>query len=223
MPIIVGFVSQKGGVGKSTLARALLAVAAYQMRVRLADLDPKQASVLEWQRIRERNRSGPTCEVLAYATPEQAIAESQDVELLIIDTPAGGTRQTLKVARAAHLVVQPTGASIDDLRPAVLLFHELVQAGVPKGRLVMAICRILTEGEEAETRRAIEEAGYEALQGAIPEKVAYREAHNRGQAITETKSAALNHKAEVLMEALLNKVAAELKPQTARGKGGRRA
>jgi chromosome partitioning protein len=29
MPIVVAFVSQKGGVGKSTLARALLAVAAH--------------------------------------------------------------------------------------------------------------------------------------------------------------------------------------------------
>jgi chromosome partitioning protein len=45
MPIIVSFVSQKGGVGKSTLARALLAVAAHTMKVRLADLDPHQASV----------------------------------------------------------------------------------------------------------------------------------------------------------------------------------
>ena len=42
MPVIVAFVSQKGGVGKSTLARGLLAVAAHVMKARLADLDPQQ-------------------------------------------------------------------------------------------------------------------------------------------------------------------------------------
>jgi chromosome partitioning protein len=40
-------------------------------------------------------------------------------------------------------VVQPTGPSADDLRPAVLTFHELVRAGVPAERLTFAICRII--------------------------------------------------------------------------------
>ena len=40
MPVVVAFISQKGGVGKSTLARALGAVAASAgLKVRLADLD----------------------------------------------------------------------------------------------------------------------------------------------------------------------------------------
>ena len=67
MPIIVSFISQKGGVGKSTLARALAAVAAYGMRVRLADLDAQQATVIEWERTRTPECcSGPPCEVVGY-------------------------------------------------------------------------------------------------------------------------------------------------------------
>ena len=89
MPVVVSFVSQKGGVGKSTLARALLAVAAHAMKARLADLDPRQASVVAWERTRERGKAVPACEVVAYATVADALAASGDVELLIVDTPAG--------------------------------------------------------------------------------------------------------------------------------------
>jgi chromosome partitioning protein len=215
VPVIVSFVSQKGGVGKSTLARALLAVAAFTMKTRLADLDHRQASVVAWERARARHGGTPTGEVVPYATVGEALSASPDVELLIIDAPAGATRGTLDIARHSHLVVQPTGASADDLVPAILTFHEFVKEGVPKDRLVMAVCRTLSEGEEAVTRAYVEDAGYEVLPGALPERIGYREAQNRGQAVTETKSRKLNEDADALMEALLGKVAREVK-RTAR-------
>jgi chromosome partitioning protein len=223
MPVVVSFVSQKGGVGKSTLARALLAVAAHAMKARLADLDPQQGSVVAWERTRERNKAGPACEVVAYATVGEALAESGDVELLILDTPAGTDRSTLDIARRSHVIVQPTGASADDLVPAILTFHELVKAGIPKDRLVMAVARVLSAGEVATVRAYVEEAGYEALDGAIFEKMAYREAQNRGQAITETKVAKLNSEADALMEALLYKIAGEVKRLDEAKKRRRRA
>ena len=220
MPVIVSFVSQKGGVGKSTLARALAAVAAHSMRVRLADLDPQQASIIEWERTRKKNDAGPSCEVVAYERASEAIKQSGDVELLVIDAPARTNRDTLEIAQRSHLVVQPTGASADDLRPAVLLFHELVKAGVPKQRLVAAICRVLTDTEEAGARAYMQAAGYEVLAGSILEHTAYRQAQNRGHAITETKVSKLNQRADALMEALLQKVTQEVR---ARGSAARAA
>jgi chromosome partitioning protein len=206
MPVIIAFVSQKGGVGKSTLARALLAVAGRIMRARVADLDPQQASVVEWERVREKDDPGAGCEVVAYDSAAEAIAQGGDVELLILDTPAHASRATLEIAKRSHLVVQPTGASADDLRPAVLLFHELVKAGVPRERLVAAICRVLTDTEEAAARAYMQAAGYEVLDGAILERTQYRQAQNRGRAITETTTAKLNQRADALMVALLRKV-----------------
>ena len=224
MPVVVSFISQKGGVGKSTLARALLAVTARVLKTRLADLDPQQASVVGWERTRAAGKTMPACEVVAYATIGDAVAASGDVELLIVDTPAGTNPATLEVARHSHLVVQPTGASADDLVPAILTFHELVKAGVPKDRLVMAIARVLSDGEVATVRAYVGEAGYEVLDGAICEKIAYREAQNRGQAITETKVAKLNSEADALMEALLYKIAGEVKRQkSATTRSGRKA
>jgi chromosome partitioning protein len=206
MPFVVAFISQKGGVGKSTLARALLAVAAHSMSARLADLDPQQASVVAWEGARQRNRVvGPPCEVVPYRGFAEALATSGDIDLLIVDTPARTSRSTLEIAKHSHLVVQPTGASADDLRPAILTFHELVKEGVPKDRLVMAICRILSDGEEATVRAFVHEAGYGVLPGAVPERIAYREAQNRGRAITET-TAKINTKTDALFDALIARI-----------------
>jgi chromosome partitioning protein len=211
MAVVVAFVSQKGGVGKSTLARALLAVAAHSMNVRLADLDPQQASVVAWERARHRNRVvGPPCEVIPYRSFRHAIAASSDADLLIVDTPARTSRATLEIAKQSHLVVQPTGASADDLQPAILTFHELVKEGVPKDRLAIAICRILSDGEEETVRAYVQDAGYAVLPGAIPERIAYREAQNRGRAITET-TAKLNAQADALIDALMKRVTVEIK------------
>src|ERR1700730_15918100 len=96
MSVIVSFISQKGGVGKSTLARGLAAVAAYDMRVRLADLDEEQATVVAWERAREKSGTGPACEVIAYENITAAIAKSAEVALLIIDAPARSGRAALE-------------------------------------------------------------------------------------------------------------------------------
>jgi len=90
------------------------------------------------------------------------------------------------IARRADLVVQPTGPGVDDLDPAILLFHELTRAGIPVDRLAMALCRV-----EELARRYVEKAGYMILPGSILERRAYREAHNRGLSISELKTAAM--------------------------------
>lgn len=220
MPVIVSFVSQKGGVGKSTLARALLAVAAFTMKTRLADLDHRQASAVAWERARARHGETPAGEVAGYRTVADALAASRDVELFIIDAPAGASPATLEIAQHSHLVVQPTGASADDLVPGVLTFHELVQEGIPRERLVFAICRTLSDGEADLARAIVEDAGYEALPGTLRERIGYREAQSRGQAITETKSANLNDEADTMMVALLQKVMREIKRHASASRRG---
>lgn len=211
MPVVVAFVSQKGGVGKSTLARALAAVAGHAgVRVFVADLDPQQSTLVRWQRNRAQNPYAPTIKVEGLQTIDEALAAAEDHELLIIDTPGNTTRATLDIARKSHLVVQPTGPSLDDLDPAILLFHELVEAGIPRARLLMVLCRTLTRQEEDEARAYLTEAGYEPLRASIPERATYRAAHNRGLGLTETKELALNARADELLTELLANVSAAI-------------
>ena len=209
MPAVIAFISQKGGVGKTTLARALAAVCSHAgLDVVLADLDPRQQTLVHWQQARTAHRVSPRLSVEAFADAADAAERAGPCDLLILDTPGGVNDDTLAVAHMAHLVVQPTGPTLDDLHPTVLLFHELVAAGIPKSHLVVALCRVLDEDEEAAARAYLEEAGYEVLDGSIPESITYRVAHNRGRSLTETDEQSFNERADALIEALLTKVAA---------------
>jgi len=230
MLVVVAFISQKGGVGKSTLARALGAVAALtKIKVKIADLDPRQHTVASWQERRRENRTTPALQVVSFPTAAEAIdAGRSSDQLLILDAPAGTTNATLETARFADLIVQPSGPGIDDLDPAILLFHELVRAGVVRERLVMALCRVATKDEENRARAYVEKAGYRVLLGSIPERAAYRAAHNRGQAVTEIKLQALNDRTDALMGELLSLITEKVKlrvlaAKPTKQKGGSRA
>ena len=207
MAAVVAFVSQKGGVGKSTLSRALAReAAAGGLRVKVADLDTQQGTSVDWHRQRLNAGIEPSVSVEAFATAGQALGVATGFDILILDGPARTSQATLEIARAANLVVQPTGASLDDLRPAVREFHALVKAGIPSFRLAFALNRIGTPAEEAETRAYLAEAGYSVLDGCLLERPAYRQAQNAGHAITETRYAALNERADILIQSLIDRV-----------------
>src|SRR6516225_10598818 len=158
MAAVIAFVSQKGGVGKSTLARALTAVCAQAgLEAVLADLDPRQQTLIQWQKARTAQRVSPRLSVEPFDNAAEAVKRAEACDVLILDAPSGVNDDTLAVACTAHLIVQPTGPSLDDLHPTVLLFHEFVAAGVPKSRLVAALCRVLDDEEETAARAYLEE------------------------------------------------------------------
>ena len=125
---------------------------------------------------------------------------------MLIDGPARTSTGTLDIARRADLVVQPTGASSDDLVPAVREYHALVKAGIPRERLVFALNRLGTECEEAETRAYLAEAGYAVLAGAMFERPGYRRAQDVGLSATETQFAGLNARADALVQAIIDRI-----------------
>jgi chromosome partitioning protein len=207
MTTIIAFVSQKGGVGKSTLARGLAREAAHNgLKVKIADLDTQQGTSVDWHRTRLNACIQPEVAAEAFATAKQALKIADQYDLLIIDGPARFSVGTLEIARVAHLLVQPTGASLDDLKPAVREFHGLVNEGLPKDKLVFSICRIGTPTEESETRAYLTDAGYAVLDGCMMERPAYRKAQNRGYAITETPFSSLNTQADLLIQALIDRI-----------------
>lgn len=208
MTLLIGMVSQKGGVGKSTLAR-LIAREYTQAgwSVKIADLDVSQGTSYSWQARRLQHRIEPVISVERFGTVEQALKQNEHFDLLILDGPPHSTVGTLHIARAANLVVLPTGLALDDMEPSVLLAHELAKKGIPKARIVFAFCRVGdSEIEITESRDYIARAGYRALAGAIPEKTAYRRASDEGRAVTETRFASLNHRADGLAQNVIDLV-----------------
>ena len=195
MVAIIGFVSQKGGVGKSTLARAVAREAAHNdLTVKIADLDTQQGTSTNWHRRRLDQIIEPTFSVELYRSAHNAL-KNTDIDLLILDGPARTSIGTLEVAKSADLIVQPTGASIDDLEPAILVFHELIQSGISKDKLIFALSKVGTDAEEHDARIYISKSGYEVADGCVFERPAYRQAQNLGHTITETKYASLNDRA----------------------------
>lgn len=211
MSVVVAFLSKKGGVGKSTLARALAAVSARRgLLTTLADLDCEQQTAMRWQRLRERNGILPPLTVKAFGNVDAAIASEQDVDVLILDAPGHAPRLTLEIASVAHLIVQPSGAGFDDLQPAVELFYQLAASGIPKSRLLIALSRMLDANEEEAARAYIEVADFNVLPGSITERARYRDAHNRGLAFVESSGEDLNAAAGVALSSILTRIVQKL-------------
>jgi chromosome partitioning protein len=207
MGSVIGFVSQKGGVGKSTLARGIgREAAAAGLSVKIADLDVQQGTSVNWYRRRLEASIEPIFSVESFKTAAQALKLAPQFDYLVIDGPARASAATLEIAKTATLIVQPTGSSVDDLEPAILTFHELVRDGISRDILVFALSRVGTDAEETEARAYIKQAGYTVLEGSLQERPAYRQASNVGLSITETRYPQLNKRADALIQAMVDRI-----------------
>ena len=208
MAIFLGMVSQKGGVGKSTLARLVAREYANAgWSVKIADLDVSQGTSFNWQARRLQNTLEPVIPVERFGTVEQAVKGSGQHDLLILDGPPHSTAGTLKIADVSEMVVLPTGLSLDDLEPSVLLAHEIVKKGILKLKIAFALCRVgESESEITEARAYIGQAGYTVLKGEIPEKTAYRRASDEGRTLTETRFSSLNHRSDLLAQSIVDQL-----------------
>ena len=107
--IVVAFISQKGGVGKSTLARALAREAvASGLQVKVGDLDTDQATIIDWHKVRTQRDIEPAISVELFRGVAEAIRAAERHDLLVIDGPAKASTSTTEIARQAQLIVQPT-------------------------------------------------------------------------------------------------------------------
>ena len=82
-----------------------------------------------------------------YASPEQALRKADAWDLIILDGPARAKAMALEIAEASDLFIQPTKGVIDDMAPAVRMFHELVKHGIPKSKMVFALHGVLASKE----------------------------------------------------------------------------
>lgn len=126
MPYVIGCVSQKGGPGKSTMARALgAAFALNEWQVLIADLDTKQGTATAWQQRRLRAGITPEVPVQMFGNVATALRKAGDADIVIIDGAPHASSDTVEIAKASDLLLIPTGLALDDLEPAVTLANTL--------------------------------------------------------------------------------------------------
>lgn len=208
MTVFVGVISQKGGVGKSTLSRLLAreyAIAKWD--VKIADMDISQGTSNDWQKRREMNEIQPYVAVESFRTVAQAIKHAEVHDLMIFDGAPHATKASLEIAQKSDLVILPTGLSLDDLKPSVLLAHELIDSSIPDEKIVFALCRVGDRANETEeARNYIKKAGYTTLAGSLPEKTAYRRASDEGKAISEVSYLSLRKRADEVIQDIINRL-----------------
>ena len=198
---IIAFISQKGGVGKSTLSQALAVEAKKQkIKVLLADCDYQQGTSYEWSKIKGKI----PCQV--FKQVKDIWTYTKNYELIIIDAPARTSQGTLEIAKRADLVIQPTGASRADLVPAVKEFNGLIKAKIDKKKLLFVLNHIGSPAEGEIAQEYLKETGYSYLPIALPEKVSFRSIQNEGKAITEISYKSLRKQAKKLVESILDYV-----------------
>ena len=208
MPIIIGVVSQKGGVGKSTIARLIAREFAHNgWDVKIADMDIQQGTSFHWHKQRAANQIQPPIRTEPFATVTQALKDAKHFDLFILDGAPAATAATQEIGRHADLVILPSGLSNDDLRPQVLLAHEFLKHGIPKEKIVFVLCRVGdSDSEIRDARDYITSAGYIVLNGEVPERTLYRRASDSGRSFTETPNKSLNRRADAVVQSIINAV-----------------
>ena len=206
----IGMISQKGGAGKSTLARLFARELAKDgFAVKIADLDTQQTTCADWAADRAEAGVSPEIQVQAFGNLKTALAEAERFDAYILDGRPHSSDQTVQIARAADLVVIPTGQTKDDLRPAVKLAHSLVDHGVPEKQIAFALVKTTHSAAELAAARAyLDATEYTTLDGFLPVSTAYGIAHDAGKAVTETTHQTLNQKAERLAQSIIDRLTA---------------
>lgn len=182
----IAIVSQKGGVGKTTLAIHLAAEAEQRGEVALIiDADP-QASACEWSSW----RGGAAPEVIDSAPGRIAakvgLARDQGASFITIDTPPHSDSTAASAVEIADLVLIPCRPSAFDLaamrtslRLVELLNREawvVLDAGPPNAP---RICD--------DARNLIEKLGGRVCPITLPERAIHRHASASGQTVGEVE------------------------------------
>lgn len=204
----IGVVSQKGGVGKSTVARALAAAyASHKWDVKIADLDISQSTSYQWQKRRLEAQIEPIVAVECFGTVSQAIKQADNYDAFIFDGAPHATKATLEIANTSDIVVIPTGFALDDMEPAVVLANDLVKNGIPANKIAFAFCR--TGDSDREYEDAIAYMGqtpYLVLPGRMQEKTAFRRASDQGKAAIECQYKGPREQADQLVQAIMDRI-----------------
>lgn len=204
MTKILGLISQKGGVGKSTLARAIACEAQKAaLTVKVADFDLQQGTFTKWHQRRLQSDLSEIGSVEMFKSVKAALEAAEGFDLLIMDGEGRASEKTLAIAKVSDLVIIPCGVSNDDTEPTCELAKALVDKGVLRKKIVITLSRVGSEASGNRAREDIETRGFTVVDGYVPEKTSYADAQYVGKSILETRHQSVNDKSQAFIDTLI--------------------
>ena len=213
----VAMVAQKGGVGKSTLAR-IIAVEATKggLQAKIADLDTQQKTSVNWAARRAENNLEPQIRAEAFKSVDTALKDAENFDLYIFDGAPHSSAETRQACQAADMVVIPTSEGLDDLEPSVILANNLLKEGISATKIAFALCITSDSQRELDgAREYLGQTAYKVLDGEIPFRSAFKTAMDQGKSITETSFPTLRKRADAMAQNITDAVAQEAERQVA--------
>ena len=203
---IASFVGQKGGVGKSTLARVLaVAAAREQYKVLIGDFDLEQLTCVEWSAMRMRHGIEPDIDAQAFKSLKKLRKTVTDYDLVVVDTRGLADELTEDVSKESDVVFLPSGTSMDDLRPTLALAKKLAKSKSVSNKIVIVLSKIgRSERLLEEAQSIIADAGFDTLSAVWPERDGFQADLDVGRAGSETSNPYLKAAAKEIETAMMN-------------------
>jgi chromosome partitioning protein len=180
---VLSFISQKGGVGKTTLATAVGVEAARSgLKTIVLDVDP-QASASFWKDNRIDDSLAVSAIPASRLSHVLKAASEAEADLAIIDTPPFAKEIAFEAAQLADFVVVPARPAVLDVM-AMTRTLELLNTVGTKAAVVLTFCPPVGR-EIAEAEEAVRSLNATVCPIRIGNRIAYARAQQNGQGAQE--------------------------------------
>lgn len=180
---VLAVLSQKGGVGKTTLATCLAVAAEMDgKRTAIVDLDP-QATASFWKDVRQQDTPAvDSVQAVRLGATVKALAAA-GADLVIVDGAAIARDVTTEAVRHADLVLVPTRAAVFD---TMSMTHTLDVVREHRKPFSIVLTFVPPQGQETgDAMKAIEKLGARVCPITIGNRKAFFRSQGAGLTVQE--------------------------------------